>query len=80
MKHEKAAAGLAHDTRAYLPFSFGPANCVGKQLAMKNMRTVVCHVVQRLEFRLPEGVGVEELEKSFEYTSGVLPVVVRWRT
>ncbi|KAI0628543.1 high nitrogen upregulated cytochrome P450 monooxygenase 2 [Trametes polyzona] len=50
----------AHDERAFLPFSHGPANCVGKRLAMQEMRTVVCAVMQRLEVRAAgSGGGLE---------------------
>ncbi|PIL28313.1 cytochrome P450 [Ganoderma sinense ZZ0214-1] len=40
-------AEFAHDERASVPFSHGPANCVGRALAMRQMRVVVCAVLQR---------------------------------
>ena len=76
---QDSAEKIYHETRAFLPFSFGPSNCVGKQLAMKNMRTIVCHVVQKLQFKLPEGITGEDLVKEFPYRSGKLPVVVEPR-
>ena len=53
------AAGLrlpAHEFRhnesAFLAFSHGPLNCVGKGLGMQEMRMVVTALVQRFEMRL----------------------------
>ena len=43
---------LVHTPAAFLPFSVGPANCVGKGLALLEMRVVVCAVMQRLALRL----------------------------
>ena len=61
-------AGFTHAEHAFVPFSYGPMNCVGKSLALKEMRVVVCAIVQR--FRMKEegpGVGVRELG---EYEEG----------
>ena len=42
----------AHNEAAFMPFSIGPMNCVGKALAMQEMRTVMCAIVQRIRLRL----------------------------
>lgn len=39
------------DTAALIPFSFGPANCVGRSLALLEMRMVVAALMQRFEMR-----------------------------
>ncbi|EMD34271.1 hypothetical protein CERSUDRAFT_97529 [Gelatoporia subvermispora B] len=40
---------FVHNQEAFIPFSFGPSNCVGKGLAMQEMRMTVCLVMQRLD-------------------------------
>lgn len=57
--------GFVHNEAAFLPFSHGPANCVGKQLAMQEMRTVVCTVLQKLEVRVRPGWDKREYEEGF---------------
>jgi len=44
-----------HNPNAFIPFSFGPANCVGKNLALKEMKMVLCHLLQQVDLRLAEG-------------------------
>lgn len=55
-----APEGFIHTPNAFLPFSFGPANCVGKNLAMLNMRTVMCHIMQNLEVTIPDEMSKDE--------------------
>ena len=72
-----------HNTHAFLPFSFGPANCVGKNLAMLEMRMVTCLIMQKLEFKFMEGWNPEEFtQKLCDYLVFVrdkLPVSVKPR-
>lgn len=57
----RADAGLAadapfvHNDAAFTPFSHGPMNCVGKNLAMQEMRVVLCGVLRKYELRPREG-------------------------
>ncbi|KAH9029477.1 high nitrogen upregulated cytochrome P450 monooxygenase 2 [Lactarius pseudohatsudake] len=53
-----------HNTAAFFPFSYGPAICAGKNLALMEMRMLLCWVLRR--FRLSEAPGViyEEWEGS----------------
>lgn len=74
--------GFVHNPNAFIPFSFGPANCVGKNLAMLNMRTVMCLTMQNLEISIPPEMSKDEwLRAVDENTSGkvALPVTVRPR-
>ncbi|CDO71116.1 hypothetical protein BN946_scf184844.g120 [Trametes cinnabarina] len=59
------APPFAHDGAAFLPFSHGPENCVGKQLAMQEMRTVAAALLQKFELRLRPGWDVREFERGF---------------
>ena len=64
------ANGLAqeyfvHNINACIPFSFGPANYVGKNLALQEMRVVICHVVQLLDIELAHGWDPAEFEAAF---------------
>lgn len=80
---EKSKEVLVHNLDAFIPFSFGPANCVGKNLALTEMRMVICHIVQQLEFSFPEGYDPMEwdrqLEDRFVTKIGQLPVIARRR-
>ncbi|KAF8265715.1 high nitrogen upregulated cytochrome P450 monooxygenase 2 [Lactarius quietus] len=44
-----------HNTAAFFPFSYGPANCAGKNLALLEMRMLLCWVLRR--FRFSEAPG-----------------------
>ena len=50
-----APAGNVLDRTAFIPFSYGPANCVGRQLARMEMRMVVCLLVQTFDFAFADG-------------------------
>ncbi|KAI0772161.1 cytochrome P450 [Irpex lacteus] len=71
---------LVHNPNAYVPFSFGPANCVGKNLALQEMRTLICHTMQKLSMRFEEGWNPLEWERNLEdrmvYKTGRLPIVL----
>lgn len=47
--------GLVLNKSAFNPFSTGPYNCVGKGLAMMELRSVVRRVVNEFDLVLPEG-------------------------
>ncbi|THH32433.1 hypothetical protein EUX98_g1786 [Antrodiella citrinella] len=46
---------FVHNPNAFIPFSFGPANCVGKNLALKEMKMVLCHLLQQIELQFAKG-------------------------
>jgi len=64
----------------FIPFSVGPFNCVGKNLAYMEMRMLVCLVMQRFEIKLVEGYRVEKWDEDicdyFVMSKGELPVVL----
>ncbi|KAH9035424.1 high nitrogen upregulated cytochrome P450 monooxygenase 2 [Lactarius hengduanensis] len=51
-----------HNTAAFFPFSYGPTICAGKNLALMEMRMVICWVLQRFQFSKAPGVNYEEWE------------------
>ncbi|EKM52044.1 uncharacterized protein PHACADRAFT_102490 [Phanerochaete carnosa HHB-10118-sp] len=84
---ERAPEGepFVHDANAFIPFSFGPSNCVGKNLAQVEMRMVFCHLLQNLEFELEKGWDPAERDHTVEdrfviSMKSPLPVVMRRRT
>ncbi|RDX41710.1 high nitrogen upregulated cytochrome P450 monooxygenase 2 [Lentinus brumalis] len=83
-KRSDAKANFVHNDGAYIPFSYGPMNCPGKGLAMLEMRTVVCALLQRFEMRLREGWDAASFERGykdyFSATRPELPVTLhpRW--
>ena len=74
---------IEHNSDAWIPFSVGPSNCVGKNVAMQEMRLLCYHLIQRLEFRFADGFDPHEYERNFAdrfvVTLGRLPVVVKCR-
>lgn len=44
---------------AFIPFSYGPANCVGKTLAWQEMMTIVSLLIQKFELRFAQGFDHE---------------------
>jgi len=71
------------DLKAFNPFSFGPASCVGKNLALLELREVTCFIVQRFTFKYKEGFSVgsweEGTEDYFVVKRPALPVVMEVR-
>ncbi|KAK1231863.1 hypothetical protein PQX77_005000 [Marasmius sp. AFHP31] len=45
---------------AFIPFSYGPANCVGKHLAMLEMMMVLTMLIQRFHFEFVPGFEWKE--------------------
>ncbi|KAI1783893.1 high nitrogen upregulated cytochrome P450 monooxygenase 2 [Ganoderma leucocontextum] len=80
---EYDAAMLAHNKMAYIPFSYGPMNCIGKDLSATVMRMVVCALLRQFKFELQEGwdarawrEGIRELGVT---RCPPLPVIVKSR-
>jgi cytochrome P450 len=51
-----------HNTAAFFPFSYGPTICAGKNLALVEMRMLLCWVLRRFQFSKAHGVSHEEWE------------------
>ncbi|GJE85092.1 cytochrome P450 [Phanerochaete sordida] len=78
-----ATSGLVHNAGAYAPFSYGPRNCVGKNLALLEMKLVVSHMLQRVHLRFAEGFDPstweEGIQERFNLVLPELPVIVERR-
>jgi cytochrome P450 len=48
---------LIRDRRAYIPFGYGVRSCVGKQLALNEMRLTIARVVREFDVALGESYG-----------------------
>ena len=65
-----------HDEAGFLPFSLGPMNCVGKALALQEMRTVVCALLQRFRVRARAGWDPASFEREYrDYFTAPRPEV-----
>ncbi|KAI0808336.1 cytochrome P450 [Fomes fomentarius] len=54
-----------HNESAFIPFAAGAMNCVGKNLALQEIRMVVVALMQRFEMQLREGWDASEYERGF---------------
>ncbi|PIL32204.1 cytochrome P450 [Ganoderma sinense ZZ0214-1] len=78
-----AASALNHNEVAFMPFSYGPMNCVGKNLAMAEIRMVACTLLRQFDFRLQDGWDPAEYRRGFKdygiATRPRLPVTISRR-
>ncbi|KAJ7510455.1 cytochrome P450 [Mycena galericulata] len=72
---------VIHNTAAFIPFSVGPSNCVGRNLAYQEMRMVICTLINKFEMRFEEGFDVNSWEEDmldyFVVQRGRLPVILK---
>lgn len=65
---------------AFIPFSYGPANCAGRNLALVEMRMVVALLVQRFDMKFVDGYNPGGWEKAIKdwlvVKLGELPVIL----
>jgi cytochrome P450 len=55
-----------HNAAAFIPFSYGPTICAGKNLAMMEMRMVLCWLMRRFRFSKAPGVDYREWEGTIQ--------------
>lgn len=67
------------ESAAFIPFSFGPANCVGRQMAKQEMLMFASVLLQNFTFSFVDGFDAEawpaQLHDYFVTTRG--PLMVR---
>ncbi|KAF9565398.1 cytochrome P450 [Agrocybe pediades] len=66
-----------HNLTAFLPFSVGPENCAGKNLAYLEMRMAMCTIISRLDMKFADGYDPKDwfvdMMDFFVTKKGVLP-------
>lgn len=76
-------AAYMHNEAAFIPFSYGPMSCVGKGLAMQEMRMAICALLQRFKLRPRKGWVLRQYEDEFKdffaTVRGHLPTVLEVR-
>ncbi|KAF8069022.1 cytochrome P450 [Lyophyllum atratum] len=55
-----------HNTEAYVPFCYGPGVCIGKPVALYNMKLLTASLVRTFELAFPEDFDVEKFDKSYK--------------
>ena len=74
---------FVHNQAAFIPFSHGPYNCVGKNLALLEMKMVICHLLQNFDIRFDERWNTDDWERDmldvFVMKKGKLPVHIALR-
>ncbi|KAI4602237.1 hypothetical protein KJ359_009475 [Pestalotiopsis sp. 9143b] len=72
-----------HDTRGFLPFGAGKYGCIGRELALRQCRVALVHLILKFQFRMAHGHddnGVEtEMRDEFTAFPGTLLVKVDLR-
>ncbi|KAH8101527.1 cytochrome P450 [Cristinia sonorae] len=71
---------FVHNTNAFHTFSFGPANCTGKALALREMKMLLCHMFQQMDMKFAEGYDPKDWDKDLKDAGvsmevGMLPVI-----
>ena len=62
----KGMHGGEHNPAAFIPFSYGPTICAGKNLALMEMRVLLCWVLRQFQFSKAPGVDYEEWERKIQ--------------
>ncbi|KAI5124823.1 hypothetical protein M0805_005453 [Coniferiporia weirii] len=82
-KQAVGAGASPMNAAAFIPFSYGPANCAGRNLAIHELRVVVALMMQRFDMRIEDGYDPrdweEKLQDWFVMKIGPLPVVLTSR-
>lgn len=75
----EAATNLA----AFIPFSFGPENCAGRNLAVIELRVITALMVRQFDMKFASGYDQDEwpnsMEDYFVMKIGPLPVNIKSR-
>ncbi|KAG6842095.1 hypothetical protein C0991_002749 [Blastosporella zonata] len=74
---------VVHNTSAFIPFSYGPADCIGKRLAMQEIRVVTCAILQRFNIEFAPGYDrrswEDDMRDFFVIRKPKLPIVFTLR-
>ncbi|THH05653.1 hypothetical protein EW145_g4639 [Phellinidium pouzarii] len=61
-----ASPDVITNTAAFIPFSYGPANCAGRALAQTEMRMIVALLMQHFSMRFADGYDPRDWEAHIE--------------
>lgn len=79
----QSSGELTHNADAFVPFSHGAANCVGKNLALQELRVFAACFVHDLDLRFADGWDPADWEHEMRDMQtmkvGRLPVTVQRR-
>lgn len=80
---EDDSGKFCHNVDAWIPFSHGSANCIGKQLAMMELKVVISTLIRLFDFDFAPEWDTQEWGKSltdrFVLVKGSLPIKVSRR-
>lgn len=75
--------GYVLDTNAMISFSYGPAGCAGKPMALLELRYMITTLVRKFEMEFAPGYDPEQwdrdLKDRFNMVKGALPVQLSLR-
>ncbi|KIJ45855.1 hypothetical protein M422DRAFT_226922 [Sphaerobolus stellatus SS14] len=75
--------GIINNRSAFIPFSYGPANCAGKPLAMLELRFLMTTLVRKFDMSFDEGYDPDQWERDlkdrFVLSKGELPIKLSLR-
>ena len=79
LEKSEAATNMA----AFIPFSFGPENCAGRNLAVIELRVITALMVRQFDMKFASGYDQDEwpnsMEDYFVMKIGPLPVNIKSR-
>jgi len=55
-----------HNLEAFIPFSYGPGVCIGKQIALQNMKLLAATIVRSFELSFPSHFNVQKFDESYK--------------
>lgn len=67
---------LVRNKEAFAPFSTGPYNCIGKNVALMELRTLTAHLIRQFDVALAPGEDGSALMTKSEdhFVTGLAPV------
>ncbi|KAG6845405.1 hypothetical protein H0H87_009752 [Tephrocybe sp. NHM501043] len=75
---------IVHNVSAFIPFSYGPADCIGKRFAMQELRVITYAILQRFSLDFATGYDRRSWEAEmcdyFVIRKAKLPVVLTFRS
>ena len=81
--HVIPADQVITDRDLFIPFSTGPMVCVGKNVAMTEMRAVMCALVQQFDMKMADRTYVDtwedKIKETFTTGRGSLPIYISLR-